>query len=94
MLYGLPGRSASRFHVFTLRKLGERLATLPLGHRHTALHAGYLKEIKKFLSSRPQPAEHAMSTISQGAVMTRRAATTLVEVAKQFFSIGLGDQAL
>ena len=25
----------SRFHVFTLRKLGERLATLPPGHRHT-----------------------------------------------------------
>ena len=27
--------SLSRFHVFTLRKLGERLATLPPGHRHT-----------------------------------------------------------
>ena len=25
----------SRFHVFTIRKLGERLATLPPGHRHT-----------------------------------------------------------
>ena len=30
---------SSRFHVFTLRKLGERLATLPPGHRHTEVRS-------------------------------------------------------
>ena len=84
-------------HVFTFSRLENWVNVLRLSPPATDTQRFMqviLKEIKKFLSSRPQPAEHAMSTISQGAVMTRRAATTLVEVAKQFFSIGLGDQAL